>query len=229
MGNGTKGPLKPEIPEVHEFLARRNALIVHFSGTPRGGGMNHETSHLFPTDLQHVLEQKAMGGLSCSVVRPGDVFAGTCRNATGSIGVVLGLQFKHSLVAVAPDDCGSIVDACGNRIVAEEKNIRRDDLERTLDDRTTYNEWVVRDYKVLGVFAAPPFQVSIMKVPEFPDDTPQELRNDTPVPDFRCVTLDELATQFRDVPIFTFAQSGISRKTTDGLVPAQHSEIYVTS
>lgn len=99
---------RPELADVHQFLRKHNALIVHFSGAPKGGGI--ERNSMFPNDLEHVVEGRAMGGLSCSVVRPGDVFHGFERNATGCIGVVLDLQSKDSLVAVDPHDCGSIED-----------------------------------------------------------------------------------------------------------------------
>src|SRR4051794_22220426 len=98
---------RPEVCAVYKFLKKWNALIIHFSGTPKGAGVERGAAHLFPADLQHVVNRNAMGGLSCSIVKPGDVFDGSQRNATGSIGVVLGLQSRESLVAVNPSDFGS--------------------------------------------------------------------------------------------------------------------------
>ena len=106
---------KPTREEVREFLCQRNALLVHFSGAPKGAGLERGAAHLFPTDLRHVVDGHASGGLSCSVVQPGDVFQGIARNATGSIGLVLDLKSADSLLAVSADDCGSVGDSSGKR------------------------------------------------------------------------------------------------------------------
>lgn len=172
-------PSKPKISEVHAFLRKHNGLIVHFSGAPKGAGKERGSAHLFPADLRHVINGCAMGGLSCSVVRPGDIFHGFKRNATGCIGVVLDLKADASLVAADPQDCGSSEDEHGNRRVDNERDISFEDLERTFRDRLVdgYNEWVVRDYVVRGIFAMKPFDVSILKIPEYPDDMPDYLRS----------------------------------------------------
>src|SRR5262249_11671848 len=164
---------KPDVTEVYEFLRSRNAFIVHFSGTPKGSG----GGKWFPNDLRHVIEGRAMGGLSSSLVRPGDNFRGFKRNATGSIGVILGLQSKASLVAVDPSDCGSIEDEQGNRTVQNERDITMEDLARTLDARAVgdYNEWIIRNYDLLGIFAVPPSEVSVLKIPTYSEDVPEYL------------------------------------------------------
>jgi hypothetical protein len=53
---------KPQVPEVHEFLRKYNALVVHFSGTPKGAGSNFE--HRFPNDLLHVVGGNAQSGFN---------------------------------------------------------------------------------------------------------------------------------------------------------------------
>ena len=216
---------KPELAQVREFLRNHNALIVHFSGAPKGSGV--ERGRLFPEDLNHVLKGAAMGGLSCSVVRPGDVFHGFDRNATGCVGVVLGLQTKDSLVAVDPDDCGSIENAeTGIREVPHEHDITVADLDRTLSLRTEYNEWVVRNYVALGILAVSPLEVSILKVPEYPPDFPDGLRDETPVPDIRRIPPEQMATMFTDQAMYTFGGIQILRRRGDRFVPVNHSEIY---
>ena len=217
---------KPEISDVYEFLRQRNALIVHFSGAPKGSGVDRGDKHLYPADLRHVLASKAMGGVSASAVQPGDVFHGFERNATGCIGVVLGLRDKDSLVAVDPRDCGSIEDESGNRIVQHEKDISIADLRRSFADRESYNEWVIRKYSSLGIFAAPPREVSILQVPTFPEDMPESLRDETPVPAFRTVSLEELTATFATMPIYTFQRGQLCRYIRGELVPVEHSEVY---
>jgi hypothetical protein len=214
---------KPTICEVYKFLHERNALIVHFSGTPKGAGKERGSSHLFPCDLHHVLRGLAMGGLSCSVVWPGDKFAGFDRNATGSIGVVVGFRTDQSLVAAHSGDCGSI-EVSGIRIVEHERDIDLADLRKTLDLRTSYNEWVIRDYEVLGIFAATPFEVSVLEIPPYPPEMPDFLRDNVPVPNIAELTESDLIGTFTEYPIYTFGQTDIHSLREHS--PICHSEIY---
>jgi len=218
---------KPEVSEVHDFLRGCNALIVHFSGAPKGSGVERGSHHLFPADLRHVVAGSAKGGLSCSVVRPGDIFHGREeRNAMGSIGVVLDLNTKNSLVAVHPSDCGSIEDKSGNRRLENECDITSADMDLSLDQRKTHNEWIVRDYVVRGVFAAWPYEVSILEVPCYPDDMPDYLRANVPVLGFRCSSLKEVAMTFPNLPIYTFKDTHICRYDHGELIATDHAEIY---
>jgi hypothetical protein len=218
---------KPEMSEVTNFLRKHNALLVHFSGAPKGAGLERGNDHLFPADLTHVLQGKAMGGLSCSVVLPGDVFGGIERNATGCIGVVLGLQSPNSLVAVDPDDCGSMEDeATGIREVPHEGDITVADLERTLSERTAYNEWVVRNYVVLGILAVPPLEVSVLRSPEYPADMPEALRDTTPAPGIERVPPEQIVAMFEDNPMYTFKDGKILGRRDGRFYPVDHSEIY---
>src|SRR5829696_1839766 len=197
-GKQPKGPRKIPVTQVEVFLSKHRALIVHFSGTPKGGGSDFED--LFPADLQKVVDGAAMGGLSCSAIRPSDEFADLENaNATGCVGVVLGLQDSNSLVAVDPHDCGSMVQN-GLRLVPDERDLDVADLERSFEERTSYNEWVIRNYSVIGIFLAPPGRVSIMQVPEYPPDMPEEMKG--PVSSFRCTSVEELRACFPDLPIY---------------------------
>jgi hypothetical protein len=217
---------KPELAEVHEFLRRRDGLIVHFSGAPKGAGIDRGEPHLFPTDLRYVVEGHAMGGLSCSVVVPGDKFHGFERNATGCIGVVLDLTTKNSLVAVAASDCGSIESEGGKRIVQNEIDIAPANLDLSLDKRTDYNEWIINNYKVRGIFAVSPYEVSILTVLAYSDDMPEELRDGIPVPTFRVVSLQELVREFPTLPIYTFNNTSILQYANGHLIVIDHAKIY---
>lgn len=217
---------KPELAEVHEFLRRHNALIVHFSGAPKGSGIERDGHH-FPEDLNHVLKGAAMGGLSCSVVVPSDVFHGFDRNATGCVGVVLGLRTKDSLVAVDPGDCGSMEDEeTGIREVMSERDITVADLGRTLSEREGYNEWVVKDYVVLGIFAVPPLEVSIMKPPEYPPDVPMEMRDLTPIPHIVRIPPEEMTGMFAEQAMYSFIKNAIHCRREGRFYPVAHFEIY---
>jgi len=223
-----KMSFRPTPAAVHAFLRGRNALLVHFSGSPKGAGRDRGADHLFPKDLLHVIAGRASSGLSCSVVRPGDVFRGFARNATGAIGVVLDLRSAESLIAVSPSDLGSGEDAAGNRVVSHERDITLGDLEDTLDRRANgdYNEWVVRDFRVRGVFAGSPPQVSVLVEPQFPEEVPDWMREPTLVPGFRRVNEEELFQTFPGLPLYTFSSTGIVRRTIDGAVVVSGADIY---
>jgi hypothetical protein len=196
---------------------------VHFSGTPKGAGKERGSSHLFPGDLNHVLQGFAIGGLSCSVVWPGDKFSGFDRNATGSIGVVVGFRTDQSLVAAHSEDCGSMEES-GIRIVERERDIDLVDLRRTLDFRTSYNEWVIRDYVVLGLFAATPFEVSVLEIPSYPPEMPDFMRDNVPVPNIAVLAERDLLETFKQYPMYTFDQTHIHSLADHS--PICHSEIY---
>jgi len=223
-GNDVPSWSKPEVAEVYGFLRRHAALIVHFSGTPKGAGSDFE--HMYPADLENVIALGALGGVSCSVVRPGDEFAGQDANATGCIGVVLGLRDKNSLVAADPHDCGSYVENGVRK--APERNLTADDLEVSLTKRPSgsYNEWVMRDYIILGIFAAPPFRVSKLEVPKYPADMPDYLKDQTPVPSFTSVCPAELVATFPRHSLFSAYMGELVRLSGEGIVPCDHATIY---
>jgi hypothetical protein len=111
-----RGFKKLPVGDVYSFLRSERALIVHFSGAPP---MSDPTDDqvFYPDDLQNVIRGGAMGGICCSVVRPGDCFDHyrDDRHACGSVGVIIGLQNDQSLIGVDPSDCGSMRDEHGNR------------------------------------------------------------------------------------------------------------------
>jgi hypothetical protein len=208
---------RPSIVEINRILSAQNGLIVHFSGAPKGFSSN-QPDRYFPDDLKFIVDGKAQGGVSCSVVFPGDRFDGIERNATGCVGLVLGLRSPDSLIAVSATDCGTVVDPDGYR-VPRQAHISTDNILSSIEGRPTgrYNEWVVADFDVLGVFAIEPLeiwgQVSI--------HIPSELR--VPLDAGHCQLLDEsqygiIATSFKEVakhflnlPLYTFRGDHICR------------------
>jgi len=213
-------PKKPTLSEVHHVLRKHSALIVHFSGAPKGSGV--ERGHFYPQDLHHVLEGNAKGGVSCSVVCPTDQFYGTKRNAIGCIGLVLDLVEPNSLVAASSNDCGSIENN-GTRIVQREVDITVSDLENSIADRQlgSHNEWVLRNFRILGVFAVPPFEISIQcKMPR-PEGAPDYFPINEDVIGINQTNLDAVRLLFPELPMYTFHQGQI-------LAAPLHSDIYST-
>ena len=199
------------MPEVYSFLSENTALIVHFSGTPPMPSTWHEP-RTYPEDLRNVIRGGAMGGLCCSVVRPGDDFETGGRNACGYVGVIVGLQCKHALVAVDPEDCGSYCNERGFREVAKPTDITVQGLQKTLTDRNSWNEWVVRDYEVLGIFFVKPYLVwrelaagTSAEVPTSPD---------------------AISSTFPEQRSFTFSSEGILQFSGGHYTQVPHSKIY---
>lgn len=211
-------PKKPTVNEVHNVLRRYDGLIVHFSGAPKGAGIDR--GHLYPEDLRHVEQGKAIGGVSCSIVRPTDVFHGNSRNATGCIGLVLDLIEPDSLVAVSPNDCGSI-EIDGVRTVDREIDISATDIEKSIEDRQadSYNEWVLRNFKVLGVFAVFPFEISMQCKLPLPEGAPDYLSTTDNVIGVGKTNLAEVMLQFSCLSVYTFQQGRLIG------VP-RHSDLY---
>jgi hypothetical protein len=183
--------LRPSVDDVEAFLYRRRALIVHFSGSPPG--VSSGVVNYYPDDLRYVIAGRARTGVCCSVVTPSDNFHGAgTRNALGCVGVVLELCAPESLMAISPSDCGSWVDSDGVR-QCEMKDISITDLDDSLDLRSGHNEWVIADYRVLGILAVAPFEIWD--------------------PTLAVVTtgLADVIAAFPDQPIFTFAAGRVWR------------------
>lgn len=211
-------PAKPSLDEVRSFLARHRALVVHCSGTPKGIGPGQEH---YPDDLQHVWLGRAQGGISCSVVKPGDRFHGAGRSSTGSVGLVVAATNSKSIVAVAPRDAGSWVEN-GVRVVDQEVDIGVTDLEQSFTARSNgYNEWVVRDFKVIGLFVAEPATTW--------QDVPMLMSTDMPpqlTPQDVSISVSKVAEDFKGLPIYGLSKDEILQWTVSGWCPAAHSDIY---
>lgn len=196
--------VRPSLPDIHAILGGHCALIVHFSGTPKGGGSDFELA--FPNDLAKVISGQSQSGLSCSVVMPNDEFADLEHaNATGSIGLVLGLTSEQSLIDAHPCDCGTFMEN-GFRQVPNARDMTVENIEDTVTCRKgdSYNEWVIANYSVIGIFAAAPFRFSADVPIDFPDDMPDYLRSSPTTPGFKFSSPEELAKEFPCLPIFSF-------------------------
>jgi len=217
---------RPHLAEIHNVLAKYNALIVHFSGTPKGAGSNFE--HLFPLDLIEVIKGNAHTGLSCSTVLPGDNFANLdSANATGCIGVILGMKTNQSIRDAHYTDSGSGMEN-GIRIVPNARDMTVSEIENTISNRAPdeYNEWVIADYKVIGVFAAQPYYVwSILPI-TYPDDMPDYLRSPDPVSGIARISLEEIEAAFSELPIFTFSNGKLVVRKDLVWEPVEHSSLY---
>ncbi|WP_433706498.1 hypothetical protein [Paraburkholderia sacchari] len=112
-------------------------------------------------------------------------------------------------------------------MVAEEVDIGIADLEHSLSARgDRYNEWVVRDFKVIGVFVAEPAttwqEVQMWMPPELGDIPPQFVGQEVSIP------LSQIAADFKGLPIYTFSEGGILQWSANGWSPVAYFNIYDT-
>jgi hypothetical protein len=218
--------MRPRIAEVHALLQKYNALVVHFSGSPRGLGKQRGTTNLYPNDLLHVIAGRAQGGISCSVVWPGDNFHGMDRNATGCVGVIVRFRSPDSLIAAGASDVGSFEDEFGVRHACSPAEISADDLYKTLTERTTYNEWVVKDYDIVGVIAVAPFEIwHLAEDVISPADMPAYLKVEA-IESITTTDIDCVKAQFPDLPLYTLSSSAVLLHTANAWIPALHPDIY---
>ena len=217
---------RPSLSDIHGVLAAYSAVIVHFSGTPKGAGSNFE--YPFPSDLAEVIAGRSQTGLSCSTVMPGDEFSDLCSaNATGCIGVVLGPRTPHSVLDAHPNDCGTYIED-GVRQVPHARDMTAPDLDATIADRAngSYNEWVIADYRVIGLFAAEPYRVSAAVAIQYPEDMPDYLRTDDIAPGFEYKSLNEIEKLLPGLPIYSFSLDGLVQRAGPDWVPAAHETLY---
>jgi len=213
------------IYELHHILRNSNALIVHFSGTPKGSG----AITFFPNDLKKAISNPHFA-LSCSTIQPGDYFGNDPlmpRRAIGTIGIILDLQGPNSLMAVCPHDAGTSE-------AREDRPIQLSDCENSMLNRLTepsraYNEWNLENYIVRGIFIIEPFQICITKsIEDVPgaEDLPDHMKNQTTV-DISEIALDEVRREFPEQRIYTFVNGQIAEwHPRGGATCVSHDEIY---
>lgn len=217
---------RPPVEQIYDMLHGHQALVVHFSGTPKGSGF--DSPHIYPADLHQVIGGAGRGGLSCSTVMPHDEFEQLDRaNATGCVGLIVGFTSGRSILDAHPRDCGSHVEN-GFRIVPNARDLGIEDLEQTVLQRPadSYNEWVVASDQVLGLFAASPFTIWAESMPAEPPDLPDYLRAASPVGDFAFTDPATIATEFPDLPLFSFRHGRLVRWDDSDWTLADHRQVY---
>lgn len=146
---------------IREFLRERQALLVHFS-TP----MSNHREIYFPQDLQTAAQLQGRG-LFFSTVQAGDVgphqdpnMEPGDANAGGSIGLIVDVASNECVTAVGPHDGGGFEDPDTGETVSAGWPPTAETCAESIDRRTSCNEWVVRNYRPIGIFAFCPIRVS---------------------------------------------------------------------
>lgn len=163
--------LTDPIADLRAALRAKPALIVHFSGVPKGIGH----SRRYPQDLELVLANPNEI-LCCSTIEPGDLDRRP-PGATGSVGVVLDPIDEASVVFVHYDDVGSPPSTDERRSTDRQTSVADCVRSFTRDGLFPYNEWLVGPYRVVGLFVGSEAQV---QMPDglYRDVSPADVLND---------------------------------------------------
>lgn len=211
------------LQELYSLLRSHNALVVHFSGTPKGVGV--ETR--FPDDLINSIANGNRFSLSSSTVMPGDYFLDDRqrnRNATGTIGIILSFNSESSLMAVSAKDAGT-------NIARQDRAVELVECEASISDRIGYNEWNVCQYSVIGIFVVEPIQF-FGKIPmpgyaDLTDDQKIMFGASETTDGAEACTIDELREIFPEQRIFTFSGNNIVECLPNGTQSVvQHQQLY---
>ena len=139
---------------IRDILIGKRALLVHFAATPpmpREAGSNPS----YPDQLRKLLDGDfdSSQGLCCCTITPGDVFP-LSRNAqaVGCVGIVIDCESEEFILNVRNCDAGTPwVPPSASRLTLDE-------IEDTLNSRLEgqYNEWVINQLNIVGIFISPP-------------------------------------------------------------------------
>jgi hypothetical protein len=209
---------KPTTNEIYDFLNKVSGLVVHFSGCPKGIGREN---NLYPDDLNKIINDHVHGGLSCSLIIPGDNFSAdkVTNEATGAIGVIVGFD-EDGLVAVSPSDCGSWTD-CNDVRHTEGKDIRIEDLRSSLTERQTYNEWIIKQNKILGIFVFSTAYIPVSGYEQIEGSDECELG-------FNYPKFEDVKDTFQSLGIYTFLNGEIAKldRITGEFIKITQGDLY---
>jgi hypothetical protein len=189
------------VTDVHAFLCKHNALIVHFSGVPKMAGASTD---LYPLNLKKVISCNGAWDLSASAIRPGDVFApdpAVASASAGSLGIILAPRNSTSVKYVHYDDGGTIYDPqTGRRSwLPNHPAPSVQQMEDSFGRRTRYNEWIISDYEVKGLFTFRPIWL-----------TPTQ-----------TIPLQRVVSDFPEMKVYTYSFDELIEITS-----ASHSNLY---
>ncbi|KLW59434.1 hypothetical protein SK58_03873 [Enterobacter sp. BIDMC93] len=211
--------IKPTTNEIYDFLNEVSGLVVHFSGCPKGIGRGRGL--YYPDDLNKIIKGEVHGGISCSLIIPGDnyCFFSDETKAIGAIGVIVGFD-EDGLVAVSSKDCGSYTDDDYIRHT-DKKDIRIEDLRNSLTERQTYNEWIIQQNKILGIFVFNTTDVPVTGYEKI--EGCDECENVIMYPQF-----DEIKVTFLSLKIYTFLNGSIVQldRDTGEFIKINQEKIY---
>jgi hypothetical protein len=153
-------PLDQTDFSIRSFLRERQAILVHFSTL-----MSNHPGLVFPDDLRQAAGLADVP-LSFSTIMARDVgpyqrpdMHPADANAGGSIGIIGDIPSNDSVVTVGANDDGTSFNPSTGEIISGGYAPTPESCARSIDERTTSNEWLVRGYRAVGIFAFGPIFV----------------------------------------------------------------------
>lgn len=135
--------------DIRKVLRTHGALVVHFSGTPRGVG-GGQVRPDFPADLQQVALNARTWQVPCSTVSSGH--ARGKGDLMGSVGLVLRCRRGASLLGVHHEDAGSWYDpVSGVRNLGACVAPTLVSCDYSITARSGHNEWVLTGYEPVAL------------------------------------------------------------------------------
>ncbi|MEJ1962946.1 MAG: hypothetical protein WDO56_15915 [Gammaproteobacteria bacterium] len=120
---------------------------------------------LFPEDLRNAIALRDTP-LSFSMICQADVGPWTVpemhpsdANAGGSVGIVVDVQDHDSVLTVGPDDDGTYFHPPTRDHISGGVPPSAKACARSIDERTSANEWFVQNFQVIGIFTFLPIYV----------------------------------------------------------------------
>ena len=114
---------------------------------------------------------------------------------------------EDGLVAVSSKDCGSYTDDNYVRYT-DKKDIRIEDLRSSLTERQTYNEWIIQQNKILGIFVFNTINIPVTGYEQIEGSDECELG-------FIYPKFDEVKDTFIGLKIYTFLNGEIVQLDRD--------------
>jgi hypothetical protein len=211
---------KPPLADIYRALRAYDAVLVHFStegkgremqkfvgdrqGEERKAAIDRNIARFYPGDLKYAIANTGQS-VCCSTIRPDDL---SFRNAMGSIGLMVRLQTPQSLRTVANIDDGYLGDDDDR-----DMDITFDLCVETINDRPQgHNEWLVKNYEVIGIFGLLPMGY-------------YDPHRDNII----SREFSQIESDFPEMPVFGFADGKIYRFRGDGSGDGdlvQHTDLY---
>ena len=144
---------------IRNFLREREALLVHFSSP-----MRTCRSTKFPDDLKTAMRLKkgiVCFSLFCVTMSDFLQVQGSTEkeNAAGNVGLVVDIKNTGSVIAVDSSDCGSILNSDTSKRQYLNNKPTKSTCAASIDERQGYNEWLVQNFDVVGIFVFEPICV----------------------------------------------------------------------
>jgi hypothetical protein len=144
---------------IRNFLKARNALLVHFSSPMT----THD--YFFPDDLHNAISLRNIP-ISFSTIQPNDrgpydqtISSPEEANAAGCVGIMVDIDDIDCIETVSFLDGGSYTDVITGAFNSGGEEPTQTNCERSIDQRVTYNEWCVKNYRTIGIFVFSPIAV----------------------------------------------------------------------